>query len=115
MTVLVSKYSPTTTYCQRRRPMTKRIGILLVALSLVGAALGQSKKESNGNYSITKWGQPQGDWGWTASVASDHKNSVLVIRRSDPPILVFNKDGKQVNAFGSGMFKRAHSIDVDRF
>ena len=95
--------------------MNKRIWILIVLISLAGVVLAQTKKDSNGNFSITRWGQPQSDWGWTASVASDHKGSVLVIRRSDPPILVFNKDGKQVNAFGNGLFKRAHSIDVDRF
>jgi hypothetical protein len=95
--------------------MNKRIWLLLVVVSTAGVVLGQTKKESNGHYSITKWGQPQGEWGWTGSVASDHKNSVFVIRRSDPPILVFNQDGKQVNAFGTGLFKRAHSIDVDRF
>jgi DNA-binding beta-propeller fold protein YncE len=95
--------------------MRKRFWILLVVLCLAGAAFAQSKKESKGNYSIIKWGQPKGDWGWTASVASDHKNSILVIRRSDPPILVFNQDGKLVNSFGDGLFKRAHSIDVDRF
>src|SRR5579862_5149660 len=95
--------------------MTKRIWIPLIALSLMGAAFAQSKKESKSNYSITKWGQPQGEWGFTASVASDHKNSILAIRRLEPPILVFNQDGKLVNSFGKGMFKRAHSIDVDRF
>ena len=98
-----------------RWQMKRRIWILLVVLSLVGAASAQTKKESKNNFSITKWGQPQGEWGFTASVASDHKNSVLAIRRLDPPILVFNQDGKQVNAFGNGLFKRAHSIDVDRF
>jgi len=95
--------------------MKKRIWILLIVVSLVSVAFAQSGKESKSNYSIAKWGQPQGDWGWTASVASDHKNSILVIRRSDPPILVFNQDGKLVNSFGNGLFKRAHSIDVDRF
>ena len=95
--------------------MKKRIWIPLIVLGLMGAAFAQSKKESKGNYSLTKWGQPQGDWGFTASVASDHKSSILVIRRLEPPILVFNQDGKLVNSFGKGMFKRAHSIDVDRF
>src|SRR5215510_3104871 len=95
--------------------MKKRIWAQLIVLSLIGSAFAQSSKDSKTNYSITKWGQPAGEWGWTASVASDHKDSILVIRRSDPPILVFNKDGKLVNSFGNGMFKRAHSIDVDRF
>ena len=95
--------------------MKKRIWAQLIVLSLIGSALAQSSKDSKTNYSITKWGQPAGEWGWTASVASDHKDPILVIRRSDPPILVFNKDGKLVNSFGNGMFKRAHSIDVDRF
>src|ERR1051326_6913932 len=95
--------------------MRGRVSVLLVAVSLTIAAFAQTKKEAKTDFSIAKWGQPQGDWGFTASVASDHKNSVLAIRRLDPPILVFNRDGKQVNAFGSGLFKRAHSIDVDRF
>ena len=95
--------------------MNKRIWMVLVVVSMAGVALAQSNNGSKSNFSITKWGQPQGEWGWTASVASDHKNSILVIRRSDPPILVFNKDGKLVNSFGTGLFKRAHSIDVDRF
>jgi len=95
--------------------MKKRIWAQLIVLSLIGSAPAQSSKDSKTNYSITKWGQPAGEWGWTASVASDHKDPILVIRRSDPPILVFNKDGKLLNSFGNGMFKRAHSIDVDRF
>ncbi len=95
--------------------MKRLLWITIIVLSLIGAIFAQSNKESKNNYSITKWGQPQGEWGWTASVASDHKGSVLVIRRSDPPILVFNQDGKFVKGFGNGMFKRAHSIDVDRF
>src|SRR6266480_7922245 len=95
--------------------MKRRIWILFVALGLAGAAFAQSNKESKNNFSLTKWGQPQGDWGFTASVASDHKGSVLPIRRLEPPILVFDQNGKQVNAFGNGLFKRGHSIDVDRF
>jgi DNA-binding beta-propeller fold protein YncE len=114
MTNLVSKYIMQR-HPEVRRKMKQRLWLLLIVLSLAGATFAQSKKESKGNYSTTKWGQPQGEWGWTASVASDHKNSILVIRRSDPPILVFNKDGKLVNSFGTGLFKRAHSIDVDRF
>src|SRR5262249_30041513 len=71
--------------------------------------------ESNNKYSLTKWGNPpKGLYGWTPSVASDHKGGVLVIQRNDPPIMIFDKDGKVVRTFGDGMFKRAHSIGVDQ-
>jgi DNA-binding beta-propeller fold protein YncE len=39
---------------------------------------------------------------------------ILVLRRADPPILIFNRDGKLVNSFGDRLFKRPHSLDVDR-
>jgi len=95
--------------------MKKQLWILIVSLSVVGIAFAQSDKESNNKYSITKWGTPPKGYGWTPSVASDHKGGALVIQRNDPPIMVFDKDGKIVRTFGDGMFKRAHSIGVDQY
>jgi DNA-binding beta-propeller fold protein YncE len=73
-----------------------------------------SAKASQDKYSLLKWGQPPGEWGHTSSVVSNHKDLILVLRRADPPILIFNREGKVVNSFGTGMFERPHSLDVDR-
>jgi hypothetical protein len=48
-------------------------------------------------------------------VAADGKGLIFVLRRSDPPVLVYNREGKVVNSWGSGVFVDDHNIDVDRF
>src|SRR5579862_5693039 len=85
--------------------MRKQIGIALMA-SVLAAAIFAGAKASPDKYSLLKWGQPPGEWGHTSSVVSDHKDLMLVLRRADPPILVFNSEGKVVNSFGTGMFER---------
>ena len=92
--------------------MKKHVHAILVFLTLTGAAFAQS----NSKYEVKTWGEPPShEWAsGTVSVASDHKGSMLVLRRSDPPILVFTPEGKFIRGFGDGMFQRAHSIDVDR-
>ena len=51
----------------------------------------------------------------TASVAADGKGKILVLRRSDPPVLIYNREGKLLDSWGSGLFVDDHNIDVDRF
>ena len=92
--------------------MKIHVCVMLVLLSLAGGVLAQSGNK----YEVKLWGEPPNhEWGsGTVSVASDHKGSILVLRRSDPPILVFTPEGKLLRSWGDGLFKRAHSIDVDR-
>jgi sugar lactone lactonase YvrE len=92
--------------------MKNHVCVMLVFWALLGGAFAQSKAK----YEVKPWGEPPNhEWSsGTVSVASDHKGSILVLRRSDPPILVFTPEGKLVRSWGGGMFKRAHSIDVDR-
>ena len=70
-------------------------------------------------YEFTKFGAPfpnaSGKRADTASVAADGKGLIFVLRRSDPPILVYNREGKLVNSWGTGIFVDDHNIDVDRF
>src|SRR5579884_3132862 len=70
-------------------------------------------------YEFTKFGAPypnaSGKKADTASVAADGKGLIFVLRRSDPPVLVFNREGKLVNSWGTGLFVDDHNIDVDRF
>src|SRR5439155_9205183 len=70
-------------------------------------------------YEFTKFGAPfpnaSGKRADTASVAADGKGLIFVLRRSDPPVLVYNREGKLVNSWGTGIFVDDHNIDVDRF
>jgi sugar lactone lactonase YvrE len=71
----------------------------------------------NNNFLITSFGAPpEGEkvWGDTVSIAADGKGSILVLRRAEPPVLIFNRDGKLTNSWGTGVFPEIHSIDVDR-
>src|SRR5690349_12050226 len=51
----------------------------------------------------------------TASVAADGKGKILVLRRSEPPVLIYDREGKLLSSWGTGLFVDDHNIDVDRF
>src|SRR5437773_7052528 len=88
----------------------------VVVFALVSDALAQTPKYK---YEITKFGAPfpnaTGAARDTVSVAADGKGSILVLRRSNPPVLIYNREGKLVNSWGTGLFVDTHNIDVDRF
>jgi len=88
----------------------------VVVFALVSDALAQTPKYK---YEITKFGAPfpnaTGAARDTVSVAADGKGSILVLRRSAPPVLIYDREGKLVNSWGTGLFVDTHNIDVDRF
>jgi len=88
----------------------------VVVFALVSDALAQTPKYK---YEITKFGAPfpnaTGAARDTVSVAADGKGSILVLRRSDPPVLIYNREGKLLSSWGTGLFVDTHNIDVDRF
>src|SRR5438067_5435720 len=96
--------------------MRKYLWALAVISSLVTGASGQSPKYQ---YEFTKFvesfpnatGKPRD----TVSVAADGKGTILVLRRSEPPVLVYNREGRLLNSWGTGLFVDDHNIDVDRF
>jgi hypothetical protein len=96
--------------------MKKSLFIALFVLSVLVAASAQTPKFK---YEFTKFGAPfpnaSGKRADTASVAADGKGLIFVLRRSDPPVLVYNREGKLVNSWGTGIFVDDHNIDVDRF
>ena len=57
---------------------------------------------------------PQG-WSFTevAGVAVDSRDRVYVFCRGEHPLIVFDKDGKFLDAWGEGMFPRPHGIFID--
>jgi hypothetical protein len=91
--------------------MGKFICFILVASALAGGAFAQT---SNPKYSVESFAEPPDgpEWGDTVSVAADGKGSILVFRRLEPPVLVFNREGKLLKSWGTGVFPEIHSIDV---
>jgi sugar lactone lactonase YvrE len=65
---------------------------------------------------VDGWGQLRtGDtWGEVTGVAVAPKDVIVVVRRSDPPILEFDATGKLLKAWGDKMFVWAHGFRVDR-
>jgi DNA-binding beta-propeller fold protein YncE len=67
------------------------------------------------NYrAVEGWGQlPQG-WSFleATSVAVDAGDNVYVFNRGTHPVIVFDRDGKFLRAWGEGVFRRAHGITI---
>jgi streptogramin lyase len=80
---------------------------------------GAFAQTTNPKWEVTNFGAPfptpTGKDRDTASVAADGKGLIFVLRRADPPVLVYNRDGKLVDSWGTGLFVDTHNIDVDRF
>ncbi len=56
--------------------------------------------------------------GWSfvevAGVAVDSRDRVYVFNRGDHPVIIFDKEGKFLDAWGEGVFSSAHGIFIDR-
>ena len=53
-------------------------------------------------------------WGQMPGVAIDKKGQVWIFTRADPPVQVYDTDGKFVRAWGgNGVIKTAHHIEID--
>src|ERR687883_1872350 len=48
-----------------------------------------------------------------AGVACDSRDRVYVFNRGAYPVIVFDKEGQFVNAWGKGVFKNPHGIFID--
>jgi DNA-binding beta-propeller fold protein YncE len=94
--------------------MKKCLFLIFLVFAMSASALAQT---SNHKYEVTLFGElPPGQsvWNLPRSVAADGKGTIYLLRASDPPVLVFNREGKLLNTWGTGLFKEAHSIDIDR-
>ena len=75
-------------------------------------AVGPHKIE----YEVIKgWEQMPDGWSFfeVAGVACDSKDRVYVFNRGKYPMIIFDKEGKFLNAWGEGMFKSPHGIFID--
>jgi DNA-binding beta-propeller fold protein YncE len=62
-----------------------------------------------------KWPQRPADvkWDMTPGIAIDKNDHVYVYTRAEPPIQVYDTNGKFLRAFGQGVVKSAHHIKID--
>ncbi|MEM7252764.1 MAG: peptidyl-alpha-hydroxyglycine alpha-amidating lyase family protein [Pseudomonadota bacterium] len=52
-------------------------------------------------------------WGFISQVAVDSTNSVYVLQRANPPVLVFNPDGTYARSIGDNDILDGHGITID--
>jgi hypothetical protein len=62
------------------------------------------------------WEQLPEGWSFVevAGVAVDSRDRVYVFNRGDHPVIVFDKEGRFLDAWGEGIFSSAHGIFIDR-
>jgi sugar lactone lactonase YvrE len=95
----------------------------LIAFSLF--ALGLNGYAQLSYKVVENWGTlpPGRAWGSASGVSLDHKGNIWIFERcgvktcdgrTESPLLEFDKSGRLVNSFGSGMFIFPHGLFVDR-
>ncbi len=64
---------------------------------------------------IQDWAKlPRGQsFGTVSAVATDSQDRVYVFQRKDPPVLVFDRDGKYLSSWGTGMITDPHGIYIE--
>ena len=56
---------------------------------------------------------PKGEsLGVVSRVATDSQDRVYVFQRKDPPVVVFDRDGNYLGAWGAGAVKEAHGLKI---
>src|SRR5580698_5331054 len=98
----------------------------LLAVAVVVVAFGATAtihtvrvRAAESHYQVVEnWAQfPPGvtKWGAATGVDVDAHDNVYVLHRNEAmPIMVFDRNGKFLRAWGQGMFKTTHFIRTDR-
>src|SRR5882724_2923084 len=63
---------------------------------------------------LPQWEQLPSGWSFVevAGVATDSRDRVYVFNRGEHPVIVFDRDGQFVTAWGEGLIARAHGIHI---
>src|SRR4051794_14917143 len=95
-------------------PSTRRLPVVLLVVLAAASAAAQTTLP-NPYRLADHWAQlPAGmQWAGVISVDPDAKGNLWVFHRSDPTILKFDRSGKLVASFGTGMFVQAHGMTID--
>ncbi len=61
-----------------------------------------------------RWAKLPAGWAWSeaTAVAVDSRDRVFVFNRGAHPVIVFDRDGTVLNAWGDGLFTRPHGITI---
>jgi DNA-binding beta-propeller fold protein YncE len=76
----------------------------------MGEVLGQGELR----YEVVEWGRLPDGWQLkdVAAVAVDASDRVYVFNRGEHPMIVFDRAGNYLRAWGEGLFKRAHGLHI---
>src|SRR6266550_248532 len=96
--------------------MSFRIGFTMFVCSLLGSAALQLRAAGAAYTLVEKWGSlPAGqEWGEVTGVAVDAKNTVIAVRRTDPPIIEMDSAGHVLKMWGEKMFVWPHGFRIDK-
>ncbi len=63
---------------------------------------------------VENWAKlPAGEsFAMVSAVATDSRDRVYAFQRKDPPIVIFDRDGKFISSWGNGNFEFAHGIHI---
>src|SRR5882762_9995041 len=91
----------------------RAVAIVGIAVTLSLAAAAQQKYEI-----LETWAQIPGgrlpEWELARVAASRDGKHVYVFRRSDPPLVELDQNGRIVRMWGEGLFAWPHGLHVDR-
>ena len=97
-----------------------RVSLVLVATALsCGALAGVAvhvRAAVTGYSVVDNWGRlPAGqEWGEVTGVAVNAKNTIIAVRRTDPPIIELDPAGRVLKMWGEHMFVWAHGFRIDK-
>src|SRR5262245_46606298 len=96
-----------------------KTGLRVFAAWSIGAAVAatvQLRADGPGLALVNNWGAlPTGQqWGEVTGVAVDAKNTIIAVRRSDPPIIELNPSGQVLKMWGDKLFVWPHGFRIDK-
>jgi len=102
---------------QPQQSFVRSIGITMAVMFVPASAVAQYPKINLAvGYKVDpSWPQKPADfqWRYVTGVAVDSKDRVWMINQLDPPVQVYDRDGKLVDSWGSGYFKAPHFLRID--
>jgi sugar lactone lactonase YvrE len=96
------------------RMASASLSVMAVAVAFATAATAVSRAASDYKL-VDNWAPlPDGaQWGEVTGVAVTAKDTIIAVRRSDPPIVELDPSGKVLRMWGEGMFVWPHGFRID--